>query len=318
MNAPSAVDPSTPTRPRKPVARVALKILTALGFLTLVVLLAAGAIWCYLHPPISHEKAVVYGERNGRPLVYDVLTPRDGRNGRGILFLVSGSWKSKPGSVRPWLAAPFLREGFTVFAVCHHSQPDVSVMEIVTDINRAVRHIRHGAAERGIDPHQLGVSGGSSGGHLSLMLATQGQPGDPGADDPIDRESSEVQAAAVFFPVTDLLNLGDSTQNLHDGGPPKSYRKSFGPNTDKPEVWQRVGRSVSPIYHIPPDLPPILIYHGDADTLVPLDQSTRFCEAAAAAGHEVELQIREGKSHGWLSMILDIRTFALWYEEKLR
>lgn len=318
MNASPSSEADRPPRPRKLAARVALEILAALGILVLVALLSAGAIWWYLHPAITHEKAVVYGERNGRPLVYDVFTPREGGNGRGILFLVSGSWKSKPGSVRPWLAAPLLREGFTVFAVCHHSQPEVSVMEIVADIERAVRHIRHGAISRNLDPNRLGISGGSSGGHLSLMLATKGRPGDPAANDPIDRESSEVQAAAVFFPVTDLLNLGDSTQNLHDGGPPKSYRKSFGPNTDQSEVWQRVGRSVSPIYHIPPDLPPILIHHGDADTLVPLDQSTRFREAAAAGGHEVELRIREGKSHGWLSMILDIRTFAHWYEEKLR
>ncbi len=295
-----------------------LKILAVLGILVLAVLLSAGAVWWYLHPAVTHEKGVVYGERNGRPLVYDVLTPRRGGNGRGILFLVSGSWKSRPESVRTWLAAPFVREGFTVFAVCHHSQPEVSVMEIVADIERAVRHIRHGAAARGLDPDRLGISGGSSGGHLSLMLATKGGPGDPAADDPVERESSEVAAAAVFFPVTDLLNLGDSTQNLHDGGPPKSYRSSFGPDTDRPEVWQRVGRGVSPIYHIPEDLPPILIYHGDADTLVPLDQSTRFREAAAAVGHEVELVVREGKSHGWLSMILDIRTFARWYDEKLR
>src|SRR5690606_10324927 len=124
----------------------------------------------------------------------DVLTPRRGGNGRGILFLVSGSWKSRPESVRTWLAAPFVREGFTVFAVCHHSQPEVSVMEIVSDIERAVRHIRHGAAARGLDPDRLGISGGSSGGHLSLMLATKGGPGDPAADDPVERESSEVAA----------------------------------------------------------------------------------------------------------------------------
>jgi acetyl esterase/lipase len=289
-----------------------------IGVLLLVGLITAAAIWWWLHPAMSHEKGIVYGERNGRPLTYDVLAPSDGGNGRGILFLVSGSWKSKPGSVRPWLAAPLVREGFTVFAVCHHSQPEVSVMDIVADIERAVRHIRHGADARGIDPDRLGISGGSSGGHLSLMMATRGGPGDPAAPDPVDRESSEVQAAAVFFPVTDLIDLGDSTENLHDGGPPKSYKKAFGPDTDQAAVWDRVGREVSPIYHVTADLPPVLIYHGDADTLVPLDQSTRFRDAAAAAGHEVELVVREGKSHGWLSMLLDIRTFAKWYEEKLR
>jgi len=312
----SASPPAAP--PRRRFLRLFLRSLAVIGVLVLAGLLAAAAIWWWLNPAMSYEKDIVYGERNGRPLTYDVITPAGGGNGRGVLFLVSGSWKSKPGSVRPWLAAPMVREGFTVFAVCHHSQPEVSVMDIVADIGRAVRHIRHGAEARGIDPERLGISGGSSGGHLSLMMATRGGPGDPAAADPIDRESSEVQAAAVFFPVTDLIDLGDSTENLHDSGPPKSYKEAFGPDTDQAAVWERVGREVSPIYHVTADLPPVLIYHGDADTLVPLDQSTRFRDAAAAAGHEVELVVREGKSHGWLSMLLDIGTFAKWYEEKLR
>lgn len=320
VTAPLASDSDSlpPQRPRNLARRVLRQILVALGLVLLVALLAGGAIWWYLHPALTLEKGVIYGERNGRPLLYDVLTPSTGGNGRGILFLVSGSWKSKETSASLLLAAPLVREGFTVFAVYHHSQPEASVMEIVADIGRAVRHIRHGAVARGLDPDQLGISGGSSGGHLALMLATRGGPGEATATDPVDRESSKVQAAAVFFPVTDLINLGPSTQNLHDGGPPKSFKKSFGPDTDQKEVWARVGRDLSPIDHIPRDLPPILIYHGDADTLVPLEQSTRFQAAAAAAGHEVELVIKKGKSHGWLTMILDIRTFARWYEEKLR
>jgi acetyl esterase/lipase len=38
-----------------------------------------------------------------------------------------------------------------------------------------------------------------------------------------------------------------------------------------------------------PKLPPILIVHGDADTLVPLDQSQRFAAHAAALGLRVGL-----------------------------
>ncbi len=287
----------------------------AVGCLLLAGVIGWGA-W-YFHPPIESPTPVTYGERHGSELIYQVLKPASNANGRGVLFMVSGSWKSNPRSIEPRIVAPLLRRGYTVFAVCHVSQPEASVMEIVSDIQRAVRHIRHHAADWAIDPDRIGISGASSGGHLSLMLATRGGPGDPEAADPVDRESSAVRAAAVFFPVTDLLNLGDSTENPGDGGPPIHFVKAFGPRADEMPVWRVTGREMSPIYHAGPDLPPVFIIHGDADTLVPVDQSTRFVEAARESGAEVELVIRRGKPHGWITMVWDLHRFADWYDRWL-
>ncbi len=232
--------------------------------------------------------------------------------------MVSGSWKSNPDGFQPWMAAALLRGGYTIFAVSHLSQPEATVMEIVEDVNRAVRFIRHHGREYGIDPNRLGVTGGSAGGHLSLMLATRGGPGVPDANDPVDRESSAVQAAAVFFPVTDLLNLGHSTENPGDGGPPKNFVKAFGPQSTDLAVWKKIGWEMSPIYHITPDLPPVLIVHGDADTLTPLEQSEWFVTRARAAGGTIELVIRPGKRHGWLTMFWEIRRFGKWFDRHLR
>jgi acetyl esterase/lipase len=239
-------------------------------------------------------------------------------NGLGVVFVVSGGWKSSPGSFQPWTVAPLLRRGYTIFPVCHLSQPAATVMEIVDDVNRAVRYIRHHARQYGVDPDHLGVSGGSAGGHLSLMLATCGGPGPADAADPVDRESSAVQAVAIFYPVTDLLNLGNSTENLHDGGAPKSFLKAFAQDPQNPAAWQVTGRSMSPIYHISRELPPTLIFHGDADTLVPPDQSQRFQSRAAELGRRVDLIIHPGGSHGWLTMVWDVRKFADWFDGHLR
>jgi acetyl esterase/lipase len=232
--------------------------------------------------------------------------------------MASGGWKSQAGSFRRWLAAPLLRGGYTVFAVYHIAQPKATVMEITEDVNRAVRYIRHNAAQYGIDPRRLGVTGGSSGGHLSLMLATRGGLGDASAPDPVDRESSAVQAVAIFYPVTDLLNLGNSTENLGDGGPPKSFVKAFGPQSTNLAVWKVIGHEMSPIYYVSSNLPPSLIYHGDADTLVPLDQSERFLAEARKQGCVVELVVHHGGKHGWVSMVWDLRRFAGWFDRYLR
>lgn len=291
-------------------------LLRACLLLLLLAALLAGAAWWYFHPSSEVTRGIVYGQRNGKDLTMEIHRPVDA-NGIGVLLMVSGKWKSHPGKFRSWLAAPLLREGMTVFAISHIAQPEASVPEIVQDVHRAARFVRHHAQSYGVDPRRLGVTGGSSGGHLSLMLATRGGPGTADAPDPVDREDSSVQAVAVFFPVTDLLNLGPSTENDGTGGPPRSFKRSFGPGAEDLEKWRVIGREVSPIFHIKPELPPVLIAHGDADTLVPLDQSERFRDRAAGLGHQVRLLVRPGARHGWPSMILDLRLFAQWFREHL-
>jgi acetyl esterase/lipase len=287
-----------------------------LALIVLAVLLF-GAGWWYFHPEFTITPGIVYTQRNGRALTLDVVKPANPA-GSGILVMVSGRWKSDPRKFQPWLAASFLRQGHTLIAVSHLSQPEATVQEIVEDVHRAARFVRHHAKDYGIDPDRLGVFGGSSGGHLSLMLATRGGPGDPNAADPVDRESSAVQAATVFYPVTDLLNLGPSTENLHDNGPPKSFRKSFGPKASDLEEWKKIGHDISPIFHVTKSLPPVFIAHGSADTLVPLEQSTRFRQKAAELGREVLLTVRPGEKHGWPTMIWDAHLFAGWLAERLR
>lgn len=294
--------------------RVLLKIVAVV---VLVLVVSVGSVWVYFHPRYERTDGVVYSQRQGQKLTIDVVRPAR-PNGIGVLLLVSGGWKSGPGSFRPWMAAPLLRRGYTIFAVYHISQPQATIMEITEDMHRAVRFVRHHAKDYGVDPQRLGVTGGSAGGHLSLMLATRGGAGPADSADAVDRESSAVQAVAIFYPVTDLLNLGDSTENLHDGGPPKSFVKGFGPNSTNLAVWKVIGHDLSPIFHVHSNLPPTLIYHGDADTLVPLDQSQRYQTEARKVGGTVELVVHPGGQHGWLSMLWDIRQFGKWFDRHLR
>jgi acetyl esterase/lipase len=292
--------------------------LGAIFSLFVICLLLSGAGWWYLHPAVQRTDGVVYGQRHGQPLVIDVIRPRRS-NGLGVALMVSGGWRSsEAGSAPVWMVAPLLRRGYTILAIYHVSQPESTVMEIIEDVSRGVRFVRHHAVEYGIDPARIGVTGGSAGGHLSLMLATRGGPGPSGAEDPVDRESSAVQAVAIFFPVTDLLNLGQSTENPGDGGPPKSFVKAFGPDATNMAAWKEIGRDCSPIYFVTPALPPILIHHGDADTLTPLEQSEWFRDRASQHGRDVRIVVHRGGEHGWLTMLWDVRQFADWFDQHLQ
>jgi acetyl esterase/lipase len=293
-----------------------IRLLVFVGAVLALIAVAAAALWLYFHPSIERRERLVYGRRLGQDLTFDVVRPLR-PNGLGVALMVSGGWKSGTNAFHPWMVAPLLRRGYTVFAVCHVSQPEATVIESFEDVSRGVRYIRAHAKEFGIDPKRLGVTGGSAGGHLSLMLATRGGPGPADAPDPVDRESSAVQTVAIFYPVTDLLNLGPSTENLHDDGPPKSFVKAFGMDRPGHRPWAEIGREMSPLFFVASNLPPTLIYHGDADTLVPLEQSQRYQAKAREMGDTVELVVHHGGKHGWLSMLWDLLAFADWFDRYL-
>ena len=290
-----------------------------LVLIVFVLLLVGVDLWFFYHPKVIRTDGVIYGYRHGKELTMDIIRPEIGSNGLGIALMVSGGWKSgPPGSTPIEMMAPLLRRGYTIFAISHISQPDATVMEIIEDMHKGIRYVRYHAKKYQIDPERLGVTGGSAGGHLSLMLATAGGMGSAAAEDPIDRVSSAVQAVAIFYPVTDLLNLGSSRENPGDGGPPKSYVEAFGPDATNMEKWKQIGRDSSPIYHIHDRLPPTLIYHGDKDNLTPLDQSQRYVEEARKLGNTIELRVHQGGDHGWWTMIFDLQEFRVWFDRYLK
>ncbi|MCX6953555.1 MAG: alpha/beta hydrolase, partial [Verrucomicrobia bacterium] len=240
----------------------------------------------------TRTEDVVYGRKFGVALTLDVIQPTGKPNGYAIITLVSGGWKSSHEGVNPNSYAPYLARGYTMFAVVHGSQPKFILSEIIPDIHRAVRFIRHNAARWGIDPAHLGITGSSAGGHLSLTLGTQGGPGQADAKDPVDRESSAIQAVACFYPPTDFLNYGADGEIATGVGILKDYVPAFGPEANTPEGRQHLGETLSPARFITAQMPPTLIIHGDADPLVPIQQSQLFVKRAADLGANARLVVR--------------------------
>jgi acetyl esterase/lipase len=281
------------------------------------VLLLSLSVWARSSPEFTRTEDVIYGRKFGTALTLDVFQPAK-TNGVGIIFMVSGGWFSSHEAINAAYFRTLLERGYTVFAVVHGSQPKFTVTEIEADIHRAVRFIRHNAGRYAVDPNRFGIVGASAGGHLTLTMATQGVKGDPEAKDPVDRESSEVQCAACFFPPTDFLNYGKPGEDAVGVGTLKGFKAAFGPRSDTAEERQKLGREISPIYFVHSNMPPVLIIHGDADKLVPIYQAQLFVKKCEEVGSVAKLVVREGKSHGWPDMAKDLVLLADWFDEHLR
>jgi acetyl esterase/lipase len=283
----------------------------------------------------TRTRDVIYGRKHGMALTFDAFAPKNNANGAGIIWVVSGGWVSAHPIAEPTF--PFspinelIKRGYTVFAVVHGSQPKFTIPEILDDMHRAVRYIRLHAGDFSIDPQRIGITGGSAGGHLSLMQGTAGKDGDSKAADEIDRASSRVQAVACFFPPTDFLNYGQPGENalgrgvLKDFAAPFAFQEQdskrgrFGPYvpiTDEARVLE-IGRQISPINHVTPDDPPTLIIHGDKDTLVPIQQAEIIIAKLKDAGVPAELVVKAGAAHGWPNIGQDMPTIADWFDKHL-
>lgn len=281
-------------------------------------------------PAYTRQEDVIYGRKYGTALTMDVFRPKAKANGAAVIIAVSGGFFSSHEAINPAFARPFLDRGYAVFAVVHGSQPRFTIPEIVDDMKRAVRFIRSHAADYGVDPNRIGICGASAGGHLSLMLGTCGDPGDPNAKDPIDRQSCRVQAVACFFPPTDFLNFGAAGKELiHAKDHGKPFRPAFDykeldPDTNlwvtitDPEKLRALAKAVSPITHVSADDAPTLIYHGDADALVPVQQSEVIVAKLKETGVPTKLVVKPGAGHGWLTIPQDLSAFADWFDEHLK
>ena len=282
-----------------------------------LILLGCSAAFDAAGADFTRTEDVVYGRKHGMALTMDVFRPAQ-TNGYGGILMVSGGWFSSHDAINPAFFQAFLDRGYTVFTVVHGSQPKFVVTEILDDVHRAVRFIRHNALKYGVNPERLGITGASAGGHLSLMMATRGGPGKPDARDPIDRESSAIAAVACFFPPTDFLNYGKPGEDAVGVGVLKDFKPGFGPRSDTAEGRQALGREISPIYFVTSNLPPVLILHGDADKLVPIQQAEDFVAKAVQVGATAKLVTKPGGQHGWPDILQDMNVLATWFDTHLR
>ncbi len=277
---------------------------------------------------VAEQNDVIYGRKADLALTLDVFTPAR-QNGAAIVHLANGGWHKAHGE--PQNFAELLKRGYTVFRVVIASEPKFTILEQVSDVARAVRFIRFHAADYHIDPDRIGIEGASSGGHMSLLHGMGGDDGNPQAPDPVDRVSSRVQAAAVFFPPTDFLNYGaPGAVQGGDLGPLVYHRASFDFTEYDPAIRAYVKvtdparrrallEQASPVAHVTGQSPPTLVIHGDKDEVVPLQQGEAIVARLKDVGVPARLIVVAGGGHPWPDFWrVDSPKLADWFDEYLK
>jgi acetyl esterase/lipase len=187
--------------------------------------------------------------------------------------------------------------GISAFVLKYRLGPKYHHPIELGDAQRAIRIVRSRAQEFGVLPDRIGMMGFSAGGHLTATAGTHFDAGKPDAANPIDRAGSRPDFLILGYPV-----ISSDPAIRHAG----SFRNLLGDNPDP-----RLLEDLSNDLRVTPETPPTFLFHTNADTGVPPENSIRFYLALRKAKVPAEMHIFENGPHG-VGLALDDPSLSAW------
>jgi acetyl esterase/lipase len=232
--------------------------------------------------PEPTEK-LTYKEVAGTKLEIWVWKPADWKatdKRSAIVFYHGGGWRGGAPTAFSRQSAQLAERGMVACSVQYRltSQEGVKITDCVKDAKSAFRWVRAHAAELGIDPQKIAAGGGSAGGHLAAALATLDDINDPADDVKI----STTPAALVLFNPAANLDFPKATE----GKTEEQVKELF---------------AVSPYNHLKAGHPPTIIFHGDADTTVPIATVQAYTAKVKELGGDCEVCVSTGQAHAFFN-----------------
>lgn len=249
-----------------------------------------------LPPGFEARRDVPYVSGGGPRQTLDVFFPAKAEKPLPlVVWIHGGAWRA--GSKERTPALPLLGDGFAVASVTYRFSQDAPFPAQIEDCRAAIRWLRAHAGELNIDPSRIGVWGSSAGGHLVALLGTTGDRKEWDKGENLDH-SAHVQAVCDWFGPSELLTMGAQSapggRIQHDAPDSPESRLIGGAVQDNKDK----ARAASPLTYVSPDDPPFLIMHGDADPVVPHQQSVLLNDALTKAGVPSRLETLAGSGHG--------------------
>lgn len=248
---------------------------------------------------VEVRRDLPYAADGNRLQMVDVYLPKQRKTDRPLpvmAFIHGGGWAGGSRLFFTARACDYASSGeYAAVCIGYRLADKTSWPAQIHDCKAAIRLIRARAQEWNIDPDRIGLFGGSAGAHLALMLATTGGrkelEGDLGEF--LDKSSQVACTVSICGP-TDLTKpicSGRLAETLNG-----IVAKLLGGTIEeKPDA----AREASPITHLSRMTPPILMLHGDKDSLVDFDQSVQFQAAAEKLGASALLIPLVGVDHNF-------------------
>lgn len=223
-------------------------------------------------------------------LLMDAWIPEGEGPFPAVIVAHGGGWEAgdKVTYLTPILE-PLAQAGFAWFSIDYRLTPEYRHTQQLDDLRRAIRYVRHHGASFRVDPDRLATLGESASGQMVSQLAVEGCPGQPDAEDPVDRESCDVTTVVSFYGVYDFLPM------VRDASPRSLLVRLFDHDRLDDE-GRALLRRYSPLHNVHPDMPPMLLVHGTDEML--WDQGVDFAARLEEAGVAHELHRLDGAPHG--------------------
>jgi acetyl esterase/lipase len=231
---------------------------------------------------------ITYGVANNYTLKLDVWQRKNAKAAAPTLIHYhGGGWVFGDRTGSTLLFLPYLEMGWNVINVEYRMASVSLAPAAVEDCRCALRWAVRNAKQYNIDVNRIVLTGHSAGGHLSLITGML--PEGTGLDNNCDgTEKLRVAAIINWYGVSDVSDLVQGPNR-------KNYAVMWMGSQPDPLT---IAKRVSPLTYVRAGLLPVLSIHGDADPVVPYDQSTRLHQALSAAGVPNELVTIKGGGHG--------------------
>lgn len=275
-----------------------------------------------LIPDIHFATVPAWFGATKRDLKMDIIAPKFCRGHDrlpAIVWICGGSFYAMDKAV--WIPQLiFLAEkGYVVCSVEYRTSNEASFPAPLEDIKSAIRFLRAHGTEYAIDPEKIVVMGESAGGTLAALTGVTGNCREFDKGEYLDYPSS-VQAIVDFYGIADLELLSEQMQSTLNQMDTPWVLEAFLGARYSPET----ARKASAVSYVAPGLPPVLILHGDQDTMVPVEQSELFHAALERAGVPTSFYLVKNAVHGddcfYQDAVLEKidRTLKQWLAEARR
>ena len=237
----------------------------------------------------------------------DIYLPKQKKASYPVVIHIYGSaWfsnNSKGMADLGTIVKSLLDAGFAVVCPNHRSSMDAKWPAQIHDIRAVVRFVRGEAKKYQFDTSFIATSGFSSGGHLASTTATtSGTKQTKVGTVDIDlegtvgnylNESSAVNAACDWSGPIDLtaMDCGESMK-MGENSPEDVLLDSK--LSKEPDKYL----SLSATTYVDKNDPPVIIFHGEKDNVVPCCQGRKFFEVLKAAGVKTDATFVPEGGHG--------------------